>query len=153
MTSQGILDFASELHRAVTAMDREVDATQSTKVSSQAWLGPWTDYVHLAPWTEPPPRGLIDLVAEIRGPLHVINATADFQRLDRFNRRLQSLWDDGSKGDSAKSLSGHSWSEPRPDDRVPGKSRAPGDVALDLGGDLGTAVVVLLGLYLWDKYG
>jgi len=111
MTSQGILDFASDLESKAERMD--VEAKGST-VLGQSWWGPWIDYLTLKPFSDAPPvRGLNDLVGTIRGPLHVINATADFQRLNRFNKRLQAHWDSAS-------TKGQKWSEPRPDDAVQG---------------------------------
>jgi hypothetical protein len=122
MTSQGILDFASDLHAAAARMDLEV--TNST-VFGQSFIGPWEDYLSLKPWVDPPPRGLVSLVNDIRGPLHVINTTADYTRLARFNKRLQALWDDGTKR-------GQKWKEPRPDDTSPGASTAPSSTVGDL---------------------
>jgi len=111
MTSQGILDFVSELESAAERMDLEA---KGSTVLGQSWWGPWIDYLTLKPFSDSSPvRGLLDLVGTIRGPMHIINATADFQRLNRFNKRLQAHWDSAA-------AKGQKWKEPRPDDATPG---------------------------------
>ena len=141
MTSAGILAFADDLHGAVDRMRDEVDASS---VLGQSFIGPWTDYVHTTPFVDSPPvRGVIDLIAKVRAPTHVINATADFQRLNRFNKRLQAHWDDGAKR-------GQKWSEPRPDDRTPGSSEG-GGITLDKAFGGATALLLLVAAVLLLK--
>lgn len=131
MTSQGILDFASSLHSTAVRMDREVGA-----FAGQSFLGTWETFLAARPWSDgPPPSGLKNLVAEIRAPLHVIGPTADYERLSRFNVRLQQLWDQGAKS--------HKWTEPRPLDTDPGKSTSPASSLESFGN-----MVIVLGL-LW----
>lgn len=121
MTSDGILGFCDDLHSIASRMDHEVTAESGASTASplgeQGFLGPWLDYLARHPWSDVAGdvAGLFALVDEIRGPLHVVNPTDDFGRLNRFNLRLQQLWDSGAKR-------GHTWTEPRPPDRAPGKS-------------------------------
>jgi hypothetical protein len=132
MTSAGILVFVDDLHGMVDRMRDEVD---DSTVLGQSFIGPWTDYIHTTPFDDTPPvRGVLDLIAKIRSPTHIINTTADFQRLNRYNKRLQAHWDDGVKR-------GQKWTEPRPDDRSPGSSEGGG---LTLDKALGGATTLLL---------
>lgn len=135
MTSAGILEFADRLHASALRMDEEV---RESPVFGQSFIGPWTDFLNINPWTERPPNGLLNLVQELQSLVRVIKPIRDFQTLRAFERRLQTLWDSGKQ-------KGHVWVEPRPENSTAGGS---GPTA---GASLTTLGLIVLGAWLLSK--
>lgn len=143
MTSQGILDFASDLHARGTRMNDEVEKQEKTNgpLTSQQFLPSWIDLWDHSPFEANvvPPKGLKSFVNHLRDPLTVINPTGDYERLSRYNKRMQGLWTVGQ-------AKGHHWIEPRPPDTIPGKSTSPGTDLGNLGKGLGDVATVALAI-------
>lgn len=149
LTSKGIMEFVDHLHQAAANMDAEVDADNNgDQLLGQAFRAAWIDFYAADEWTDEKGKvtGLVALCDDIRSPIHVIDATTDYQRLARFNVRLRELWQmaaDQPTPTLAEKV--FRWTEPKPDLTQPGKgsSNQIDDFLGGLRGDVLTLAIIV----------